>query len=241
MAIKTEFVDLSVNDGTTMRAYVAHPESAPRAGIMVFQEIFGVNAHIRDVTERFAREGYLAIAPELFHRTGPGFESGYTDMTPGRTHAQATTDPGFAADISATFDWLKQSAGAKLPVASIGYCIGGRVACLSSMVAPLACAISYYGGGIAPHPFYNVNLTGRFAEIKAPILYCWGGLDGFIKPENVHHVTEAMRAASKPFASVEFSDADHGFFCNERGSYNAKAATEAWALTLTYLANHAKL
>ncbi len=94
MAIQTEFVNLSVSDGTTMRAYVAHPEGAPRAGIMVFQEIFGVNAHIRDVTERFAREGYLAVAPEVFHRTGPGFESGYTDMNPGRTHAQATTDDG---------------------------------------------------------------------------------------------------------------------------------------------------
>ena len=153
MAITTEFVNLTVNDGTTMRAYVAHPEGAPRAGIMVFQEIFGVNAHIRDVTERFAREGYLAVAPELFHRTGPGFESGYTDMNPGRTHAQATTDDGLTVDIKATFDWIKHSAGAQFPVASIGFCMGGRVACLSSMVAPLACAISYYGGGIAPHPF----------------------------------------------------------------------------------------
>ncbi len=120
--------------------------------------------------------------PNCFIAPDSGFESGYTDMNPGRTHAQAITDDGFTADIKATFDWIKQSGGAQLPIASIGFCMGGRVACLSSMVAPLACAISYYGGGIAPHPFYKVNLVDRFSEIKAPILY-WGGLDGFIKPE----------------------------------------------------------
>jgi carboxymethylenebutenolidase len=238
MAIQTEFANLSVGDGTSMRAYVARPEGTPRAGMIVFQEIFGINEHIRDVTERFAREGYLAVAPELFHRTGPGFESGYTDMGPGRTHAQATTDEGLTADIRAAFDWLQKAGGVKLRIASIGYCMGGRVACLSAMTVPLACAIAYYGGGIAPHPFYKVNLIDRFPEIQAPMLYCWGGLDGFIKPENVHQVTEAMRAANKPFASAEFSDADHGFFCDARASYNANAASEAWALTLAYLANH---
>src|SRR5438067_13507492 len=94
MPITSEFIDLSVDDGSSMRAYVARPEGAPRAGLIVFQEIFGINSHIRDITERFAREGYLSIAPELFHRTGPGFESGYTDMTPGIGHMQQLTDEG---------------------------------------------------------------------------------------------------------------------------------------------------
>jgi carboxymethylenebutenolidase len=240
VAIQTEFVNLAVAGGLSMRAYVARPEGAPRAGIMVFQEIFGVNHHIRDLTGRFAREGYLAIAPELFHRTGPGFESGYTDIGPGRAHAQAVTDEGLTADIGAAFEWLRNAGGSKLPVASTGYCMGGRVACLSAMVVPLACAVSYYGGGIAPNAIYKVNLIGRFSEIQAPMLFCWGGLDGFIKPEHVHMVTEAMRAAHKPFVSAEFSDADHGFFCDERASYNAAAAAEAWALTLAFLANQTR-
>ncbi len=238
MPITTEFVTLPVADGTTMRAYVARPETKPKGALMVFQEIFGINAHIRDLTERFAKEGYLAIAPELFHRTGAGFESGYTDMAPGREHAQATNDEGLAADIRATHAWLK-SAAPELKIASIGYCMGGRVATLAAMTVPLACSIAYYGGGIAPHPFYKVNLLGRFSEIQAPILFFWGGKDHFIPPDAVHAVTTAMRGATKPFASVEFSDADHGFFCNERGSYNADAATEAWPMTLAYLANHA--
>ena len=233
----TEFVDLSVSDGTTMRAYVARPEGAPTAAIIVFQEIFGINSHIRDITERFAREGYLAIAPELFHRTGAGFESGYTDMAPGREHAQAATDAGLAADIQATHAWLK-TASPGLRIASIGYCMGGRVATLASMTVPLACSISYYGGGIAPHPFYKINLLGRFSEIQAPILFFWGGKDHFIPPDAVHAVTSAMREAKKTFASVEFSDADHGFFCDARAAYNPAAATQAWPLTLAYLRQH---
>src|ERR1700684_1357125 len=80
MSITSEIVNLKVDDGTTMRAHVARPAGTPRAGLIVFQEIFGINPHIRDIADRFAAEGYLAIAPELFHRTGPGFESGYTDM-----------------------------------------------------------------------------------------------------------------------------------------------------------------
>src|SRR5438132_6438281 len=99
MNLKTEYVTLSVADGTTMRAYVAHPAGKPRAGLLVFQEAFGVNAHIRSVTERFAREGYLAISPELFHRTAPGFAIGYTDMGPAFEQLQALTDPGLEADI----------------------------------------------------------------------------------------------------------------------------------------------
>jgi carboxymethylenebutenolidase len=221
-----------------MRAYVARPEGKPKGGLMVFQEIFGVNAHIRDLTERFAREGYLALAPELFHRTGPGFESGYTDMAPGREHAQATTDPGIEADIRASYDWLKQAGESK--IAAIGYCMGGRVTTLAAMTVPLACGIAYYGGGIAPHPFYKVNLLSRIAEVKGPVLFMWGGKDQFIPPTAVEEITAAMRGNNKTFASAEFSDADHGFFCDARGTYSASASAVAWPLTLAYLANHTK-
>ena len=221
-----------------MKAYVARPEGKPKGGLMVFQEIFGVNPHIRDIAERFAKEGYLSIAPELFHRTGAGFESGYTDMAPGFEHMKQVTDTGLAADIRAAFDWLQNAGeGKKLPTASIGYCMGGRTAALAAMTVPLACGISYYGGGIAPSPF-NPGLLDRLKEIQAPMLMFWGGLDGFIKPEHVKMVGDGMRAVNKPFASVEFSDADHGFFCNERASYNAAAATAAWPMTLAYLSTH---
>src|SRR5260370_23039329 len=144
MAIQTEDVMIPVSDGTSMRIYGAQPEGATRGGILVFQEIFGVNEHIRDVTERFAREGYLGAAPELFHRTGPGFESGYTDMAPGIGHMQQLTDAGLAADIRASFDWLQNATGAKrIPTGSIGYCMGRPAVTLAAMTVPLACGISY--------------------------------------------------------------------------------------------------
>lgn len=238
MSITSEFVNLKVDDGSSMRAYVARPEGTPRAGMIVFQEIFGVNPHIRDVTERFAREGYLAIAPELFHRSAPGFEVGYTDMNEAIGHAHKVTEAGAAADIRAAFDWLQSaSPNKKLSSGAIGYCMGGRIATLAAMTVPLAGGVSYYGGGIAPNQF-TPGMLDRLKEVQAPMLFFWGGLDGFIKPENVKMVTDAMRAANKPFANVEFSDADHGFFCNERASYNAKAASEAWPLTLAFFKNH---
>ena len=92
---------------------------------------------------------------------------------------------------------------------------------------------------IAPSPF-NGGLLDRLKEVNAPMLFFWGGLDGFIKPEHVKMVTDGMRAAGRPFVSVEFSDADHGFFCDQRGSYNANAAAQAWPLTLAFLANYTK-
>src|SRR5580658_3701033 len=128
---KTEYVNLTAGDGTSLRAYVAHPEGKPRAGMLVFQEAFGVNAHIRDVTERFARQGYLCVAPELFHRTGPGFEGSYTDFGAIMPHFQGLTDAGLEADIRASFDWL-QSAAKGVPIGSVGYCMGGRVSYLAS-------------------------------------------------------------------------------------------------------------
>src|SRR5580698_950087 len=149
MSSQTKYVDLKVSDGTSMRAYVAHPDGKPRAGLLVFQEAFGVNAHIRDVTERFAREGYLSISPELFHRTAPGLEAGYTNFPEVVPHMQALTNDGLEADIRAAHGWFKDN-GAGLSISSVGYCMGGRTACHAAMIVPLACSISYYGGGIAP-------------------------------------------------------------------------------------------
>jgi len=237
MSVATEFVTLSVSDGTSMRAYVARPAGAPRAGLIVFQEAFGVNGHIRDVTERFAGQGYLAIAPELFHRSvEPGFEAGYTDFPVVRPIMQKLTDDGLTADGRAAFDWL-QGQVKGLPIGAIGYCMGGRVACLASITIPVACAVSYYGGGITPNPTFP-GLVDRLKDAKAPVMFFWGGKDAHIGPDAVNSVESAMRAAGKPYVNVVFSEADHGFFCDARASYNAEAASQAWPLTLAFLQTH---
>jgi carboxymethylenebutenolidase len=235
MEIQSDYVTLRVSDGTTMRAWVARPKGAGAPpGLLVFQEAYGVNAHIRDITERYAREGYLAIAPELFHRTGAGFEGRYDDFASARAHLAALNDTNMEADERAAYDWLQQNGGAGAAISAVGYCMGGRAAFLAALNLPLARAISYYGGGIAPSAT-NPGLLGRAHELRAPMLFFWGGRDKHITPDMIRAVTDALRAAGKSFTNVEISDADHGFFCDARPSYSATAAAQAWPLTLAFL------
>jgi carboxymethylenebutenolidase len=236
MEITSESVQLGVNDGTSMRAWVARPkEKGANPGLLLFQEAFGVNAHIRDVAGRFAREGFVTIAPELFHRTAPaGWEGSYDDFPGVMPHMKALNDSSMAADQRAAFDWLRNFIGADLPILSIGYCMGGRASFLASITLPLAGAVSYYGGGIAPNA-NNPGLLGRAAGVQCPLLFFWGGRDKHIPPDHVKAVADALRAAGKNFVNVEISNADHAFFCDARPSYSPAAALLAWPLTLAFL------
>ena len=234
--IATQKITLQVADGTSMNAYVARPtEDGKFPGMLVFQEAFGVNGHIRDITERFAREGYVAIAPELFHRTAPGFEGRYDDFPSAMQHLQALTEAGQSADIRAAYDWLRgQPQVSPELIASIGFCMGGRSSFLACANVPLRAAISFYGGGIAQ------GLLHRAGDLHAPILLFWGGLDHHITTEHTRAVEDALTKAGKPYVSVNFSYADHGFFCDVRPSYNAQAAGLAWTLTLQFLNTYVK-
>ena len=234
--IKTDWITLKVADGTSMRVYVARSDNpSPHPGLLVYQEAFGVNAHIRDVTERFAREGYLAVSPELFHRTAPGFEGTYDKFDMARAHVIALTHQNLEADVRAAYDWLRaEPASQGRPIACVGFCVGGRVAFLTNAVLPVSAAISFYGGGIASNPF-TPGLLNRSGELHAPQLVFWGGLDKHLGPEVARTVTDSLRSAGKPFVNVEFSDADHGFFCDARSSYNPNASRQAWALVRAFL------
>jgi carboxymethylenebutenolidase len=229
MEIKT--TDIDVPGATKMAIHWAAPADGKRGpGIIVFQEAFGVNSHIRDVVKRFAREGYWAAAPELFHRTAKNFESGYTDWSQVAPHMQAITAAGLEADAKATYDWLTSQPnviGEK--VACIGFCLGGRASFVANSALPLQAAISFYGGGIAP------DFLPLAAKQHGPILLCWGGLDKHIPAAKTRAVADALSAAQKSFIHAEFSDGDHGFFCDERATFNAKVAAEAWALSLAFL------
>lgn len=238
MSIQTEYVTLAVADGTSMKAYIARPEGAPRGAMIVLQEAFGVNPHIKDIAGRFAREGYLSIAPELFHRTGENVELGYTDFGAVMPHFQKLTDAGQTADIQAAWNWIHNASGHKgLKTGAIGYCMGGRATFLASLILPLACGVSYYGGGIADSQFFP-GLLGRANELQAPVMFLWGGKDQHITPDKTREVEDKLNAAGKPFTSITFSYADHGFFCDARAVYNAEAAAVAWPLTLAFLKAH---
>jgi carboxymethylenebutenolidase len=235
--IHTEKITLAVADGTSMNAYVAAPADTAKApGLLVFQEAFGVNAHIRDVTERFAKQGYVSIAPELFHRTaGPGFDGDYANFPVVQPHLQALTPDGMIADSRAAFDWLQKSPRV-LPnmTACIGFCMGGRVSFLANAGLPLKAAVSFYGGGIVP------GLLPRVADQHGPILFFWGALDAHIPKEHVRAIVDAMQEVKKTYVNVEFSDANHAFFCDARPAYKETAAKQAWELTLEFLATYLK-
>ena len=220
-----DFTSVRVSDGTEMRVYVARPSATGKSpAILVFQEAFGVNSHIRDVTERFAKRGYVAAAPELFHRTAPGFEGRYDDFDSVPKHIGAMTTDGIEADVRATYDLLKGASS----VVCIGFCMGGRVSFIANSVVPLSASVGFYGN-VPP------ELLGRASRQNGPNLLFWGGLDKHIGEEQRSALRQALTNASKPFVEMLFSFADHGFFCDERSSYNPDAARDAWALTTSFL------
>ena len=221
---------LAVADGTQMHAYVARPQAGgPAPGLILFQEAFGVNHHIRSVADRLARAGYVVVAPELFHRTAqPGLEISYSDFPSALPHFQGITPEGLAQDSKAAYDWLQsQDDVQKDKIGAIGFCLGGRVAFLANATLPLAAAVSYYGGGLH-------TLTDMAPDLHAPHLFFWGGLDQHISKDDIKQIMEAVDATGKPYINTVISYADHGFNCDERPSYNKDAAAEAWALTMSF-------
>ena len=213
-----------------MGAYVARPEDGgPHAAVIVLQEAFGVTAHIRDVTERLAREGYVAIAPELFHRTAPGFEGDYSDISASMPHVKALTLENAEADLHAAFAWLesRKDVSAK-EVYSVGFCVGGKISFFANTVLPLRATASFYGGGIAQ------DLLDRAPAVQSPMLLVWGGRDKHITPEHRKTVTDALHANSKEYVNIEFSNAEHAFFCDDRKNYYAQASEQAWVLLLEF-------
>lgn len=228
---KSNYINLTVADGSTMLAYTVAPETITddTPAIIVLQEAFGVNHHIRNIAERFAQEGYLTIAPELFHRTAPEkMEGSYNDFPAMLPHYNALTNEGLTADLQAAFEWLTQQNININTTYSVGYCLGGKISFLANAVLPLKAGVSYYGGGVDQLANEAVNLHGRH-------LFYWGGKDQHIKTENINTIIQAVEDAGKDYVNVKFSHADHGFNCDERASYNEIAAKEAWALTLAFL------
>jgi carboxymethylenebutenolidase len=223
-----QFTDLKAADGQAIPAYVAQPAGKPRGGIVVIQEIFGVNSHIRSVADGYAAQGYLAVAPSTFHRVKPGVELGYEqeDMAAGmalKTAVEALPAPGVMQDIQAAIQHAAQAG----KVGIVGYCYGGlltwRAACL---LEGLSGAVPYYGGGVT-----TPDEIAR--KPKCPVMAHFGDQDHWISLESV----EAFKKAH-PEAEVHVYHANHGFNCDQRGSWNAEAAKLARERTLAFFAKH---
>ena len=233
MELTTERVHIAV--GTrTMGGYLVRPrEAGPRPAVLVFMEIFGVNAHIRDVTRRVAEEGYVALAPDFFHRTGPGVEYGYDDtgMQEGIELLNQLRADEMVADARAALSFLKRQnfvVGNRL--GAMGFCVGGHMTYLAACETDLRAAASFYGGGIAGERGFGsqASTIGRTGQIGGRMLCLFGGRDAHIPMSEVDAVRGALESHGVRHDVVVYPDADHGFFCDQRATYDEAAATDAW-------------
>lgn len=225
-----QMIELLAADGARIPAYEARPQGQPRGAVVVIQEIFGVNSHIRSVADGYAEQGYLAVAPACFHRAKPGVELGYSEADMGegfgyKTAVEALPAPGVLQDIQAAIDHAANASGGKVGI--VGYCWGGlltwRSACL---LKGLSAAVPYYGGGmtteaeVARKP--SVPVLAHFAEIDK-----WIPMDGVVDFQTLH-----------PEVQVYTYEAHHGFNCDQRAAWHAPSAKLARERTLAFFAEH---
>ncbi|MBW0005907.1 MAG: dienelactone hydrolase family protein [Hyphomicrobiales bacterium] len=218
-----ETLKVTAKDGATISAYKASPSGKPKGAMVVLQEIFGVNHHIRSVTDRYAAQGYVSIAPALFDRVGKGIELAYTqdDVTKGADIRSKTKLDATLADIEAAVKAVA-SAG---PVGVVGYCWGGTLAYASACrLSGIKAAVGYYGGGIA---------AMLDEKPKVPVMLHFGEKDKHISMDDVNKIKKAF-----PSMPVYVYDADHGFNCDERGSHDKPSAEVALKRTLAFFDEH---
>ena len=218
-----KMIELTASDGHHLAAYRADPAGKPRGAIVVIQEIFGVNSHIRQVADGYAADGYVAIAPAMFDRVQKNVELGYTpeDIARGREIRGKVTNDMALKDAEAAV----KEAGKSGKVGIVGYCWGGLVAWLAAAKIPgLAAAAPYYGGGI---------LDNAELEPKVPLMGHFGDKDQHIPVAGVKKLAEKHRKHQ-----IYIYSADHGFNCDHRGSYNEAAAKQARARTLEFFRKH---
>ncbi|WP_413174606.1 dienelactone hydrolase family protein [Anabaena azotica] len=233
LSIVTTKVNLPQDD-CQIEAYLAKPtETGIYPGIVVLQEIFGVNVHIRDVTERIAKLGYVAIAPALFQRQAPGFETGYTreSMEVGRTYAWSqTTAPQLLSDIQAAINYLKTLPEVKPDkFGCIGFCFGGHVAYLAATLPDIQVTASFYGARITTStPGGGEPTITRTKDIPGTIYTFFGIEDASIPQTEVDQIVEELEKYHISHRVFRYDGSEHGFFCDRRASYNPIAAADAW-------------
>ena len=222
-----------------MAAFEAVPDGPVRGAVLVVQEAFGVNAHIRDVTERFATAGYHALAPAYFHRAGGGAVEDYTDVAAIFPLFDGLTDAGILADTDAALAHLRATGFADDRIGIVGFCFGGRVTFLVALERALGAGVGFYGGGIAskgalPFPM----LLDRTPELRTPWLGLFGDLDASIPVDDVERLRTALADAPVAADVVRYPDARHGFHCDARADHDEAAARDAWTRTLAWLGDH---
>lgn len=218
-----EFTTIMARDGHEFQAWLAAPAGRPRGALVVLQEIFGVNAHIRAIADGFAAEGYTVIAPSLFDRIRRGIQLGYgpAEQQEGAGYRSQLTAEKTLKDIAAAIAVVKNSGR----TGTVGYCWGGTLAYLAACQLPVACAVVYYG-----------KVTAHLEQKpRCPVMYHYGSEDASIPPADVEKVQALVQPPSVLFT---YAGAGHGFNCDQRASYNPEAAAQARERTLGFLARY---
>jgi len=222
-------IKINAMDGHKLNGYLALPPGPPTVGLLVLQEIFGVTAHIRKVTDEFAARGFLALAPALFDRLKPGTELAYSQFDQARALMQQVSIDDVATDLSASVAALR---GLLLPpgnkVGAIGYCWGGAIADLAACRTDVNAAVSYYG---------RANLNWLAEKPRCPVLYHFGGKDQLIPPE----IIAQIRAGRPTSDAWVYPDAGHGFNCDDRPEFHEPSARLALDRTLAFFSQHLDL
>jgi len=238
MDVTSERLTIPVGNAS-MGAYLARPTSGgPHPGVVVFMEVFGVNGHIRAVTDRIAGEGYVALAPDVFHRTAPGIELTYDEQGLGRgieLMGQCTASEAMADTKAAIAALQARSDVGGRGIGALGFCFGGHLTYLAACELPIAAAASYYGGGVAVGAPGNEAppTIARTSKITGRIACFFGADDPYIPAEQAEAVQKALTDAAVRSEVVIYPGVGHGFNCDERGDYNQAAAGDAWLRTTT--------
>lgn len=241
MKVKSGYVSVPTPEGE-MEVYFSHPREFLRAPVLiVFQEAFGVNGHIQDVCHRFAHEGYYVLAPELFHRLGKHILVEYSDRPQVMKLLKEMTAEQISTDIQALLDYLPGIEHIdRSQIATVGFCIGGYTSLLAAARFNLSTAIAFYGAGTMK-PREGIGLAplkDEFKNISCPLLLFFGEQDASIPVSEVHEMEQELEKHEKVFRSVIFPNANHGFFCNQRGSFNSAVVHQAWDMSLEWLMEH---
>ncbi|HWC64586.1 MAG TPA: dienelactone hydrolase family protein, partial [Thermoanaerobaculia bacterium] len=237
-AMTEDRIVIDTPDGPMEAHRAAPPDGERGPAVVVLQEAFGVDDHVRSVCRRFAREGYVALAPELYHREGAGRTFGYEDFAAVRPTMATLTNDGIAADLRAAIAALRADPSVDgSRIAAVGFCMGGFAAFLAACRTDVAAAVCFYGGGIVrERPGMKIRpLLPEADRIARPVLAFFGAEDASIPAADVEAIGARLRELGKTFEIVTYPGAGHGFFNDERSSYRADAAVDAWQRTLDWL------
>lgn len=226
--------------GSDMQIFTSRPDGEGKSpAVIVIQEIFGVDPHIKDVTTRLAAEGFFAAAPELFHRAGENLVVGYDNMPGAIGERQKLSNDDIANDVNATIAALQANPNVDGDnIGIVGFCFGGFVAFMGSTIPGISASAVFYGGGIMPRPDAPADapryLDSAVDGINAPIISFWGADDGGIPVDAVNTIESALKDKGKTIEATIYDGAGHGFFNDTRGSYNEAASKDAWPRTVNF-------